>query len=542
MTSHRPTSWWHSNVAARWFDHRRMRTKVLFVAAIGLLLATVIGQVAVTQMSAIADEAAAIEEEGLQPVGQLNEVRQWFLQTRIDALADEMQTVEGPEHEAFLTDVQAVDDALAAFERDTYLDAADQELIADFRVSWASYQEIVGGPLLELARAQRWPAYFELRDAEVKPLAADIDKVLTALEEMIDGEAAVAVQRAQDAYASARLTTYLFLALGALLLLVVALWIAGRIAGPIGRTADALRGLADGRLDQHLDLDSKDEIGQMSTALNTASVTLREAMAQLDGNAQALASASEEMSSVSGQMAGSAQESAAQADLVSTAAEQVSRNVQTVATGTEEMSASIREIAQNAASAAGVAAQAVETAETTTRIVAKLGESSTEVGNVVKVINSIAEQTNLLALNATIEAARAGEAGKGFAVVANEVKELAQETSKATEDISRRIEAIQTDTQAAVVAIGEITSIIARISDAQNTIASAVEEQTATTNEMSRNVAEAATGSSDIAQNVTGVARSAADTTAAAGSTSQAAEELARMATQMQQLVSKFSY
>ena len=195
-------------------------------------------------------------------------------------------------------------------------------------------------------------------------------------------------------------------------------------------------------------------------------------MASVVGSADAVAASSEELSASSAQISASAEETSAQSGVVSSAAEEVSRNVATVAAGAEEMGASIREIATNAAEASEVAAKAVTAAATTTATVAKLGESSAEIGNVVKVITSIAEQTNLLALNATIEAARAGEAGKGFAVVANEVKELAQETAKATEDIARRVLAIQGDTTAAVAAIEEISSIVAQISDRQTTIAS----------------------------------------------------------------------
>jgi methyl-accepting chemotaxis protein len=184
----------------------------------------------------------------------------------------------------------------------------------------------------------------------------------------------------------------------------------------------------------------------------------------------------------------------------------------------------------------------VSEAEATTATVTKLGESSREIGNVIKVITSIAEQTNLLALNATIEAARAGEAGKGFAVVANEVKELAQETAKATEDIARRVEAIQGDTTSAVDAIGRISEVIGSINDYQLTIASAVEEQTATTNEMSRSVQEAAGGSTEIATNITGVSTAASSTTQALGQTRQAVDELSRMASDLRTTVARFTY
>ena len=266
---------------------------------------------------------------------------------------------------------------------------------------------------------------------------------------------------------------------------------------------------------------------------------LKQVEAALGSTAQTLASAAQELTSVSQQMASNSEETASQANMVSAAAEQVSRNVQTVAGAAEEMGASIREIARNANDAARVATSAVKVAEKTNVTVSKLGESSAEIGNVIKVITSIAQQTNLLALNATIEAARAGEAGKGFAVVANEVKELAKQTAKATEDISRKIDAIQSDSKGAVEAIAQIGTIIGQINDIQSTIASAVEQQTATTAEIARNVAEAATGSREIAQNVLGVAQAARSTTEGAANTKGSADELARLAVELQRLVTK---
>ena len=273
----------------------------------------------------------------------------------------------------------------------------------------------------------------------------------------------------------------------------------------------------------------------------TAEATRQDALVHgIADNTTSLAGASEELTSVSQQMSSNAEQTTAQANVVSSAAEQVSQNAQTVSSGVENITASIREISESANEAARVASESVRVASAANDRITKLGQSSSEIGEVIKVITSIAEQTNLLALNATIEAARAGEAGKGFAVVANEVKELAHETGRATEDIRQKIDAIQDDTGEAVEAIGKIGTIINKISDFQNTIASAVEQQTSTTCEISRNVSEAAIGSAEIAQNITQVVSAAESTAEGAGNMQMSALELARMAADLRSLVEQY--
>jgi methyl-accepting chemotaxis protein len=313
-----------------------------------------------------------------------------------------------------------------------------------------------------------------------------------------------------------------------------------RVVRPLSVMVRALGGLAEGDLTVRANIRGKDELARLGHALDQTTEAWRLTVANLASSADSMSSASVQLSDTAAQIAVTAEQTSAQAELVAEGAARVSSNVQTVAAGSDEMGASIREISENAGEAAGVASEAVTVAEATNAIVARLGTSSQEIGDVVRTITAIAEQTNLLALNATIEAARAGESGKGFAVVASEVKDLAQETARATDDIAQRVQAIQADTTDAVAAIDSIANIVGRISDFQNVIAAAVEEQTATTSEMSRNVAGAAEGSTDIAANIAGVAEAALSTATGATQSQTAAADIARMSEDLRATVLNF--
>ncbi|GGK89663.1 hypothetical protein Ppa06_55330 [Planomonospora parontospora subsp. parontospora] len=313
------------------------------------------------------------------------------------------------------------------------------------------------------------------------------------------------------------------------------------VVRPLRGVVSALGRLAHGDLTVRLRMTRRDELGRLGDAVDVTAESLHTTVTVLADHSASLAASSVQLSQVAEQIAASAEESSVQSGVVAAAAADVSRNVEVVAAGGEEMGAAIEEISRSTSAAASVTAEAVRVAETTNTMMAQLETSSAEIGDVVKTITSIAEQTNLLALNATIEAARAGESGKGFAVVAGEVKDLAQETAKATEDIARRVTAIQADTTSAMEAISRISEITGRINDHQAAIAAAVEEQTATTGEMNRNVADAATFSNEIAANIAGVAEAAAVTTEGVEQSRQAAAELAEMSTSLRELVNRFT-
>ncbi len=316
------------------------------------------------------------------------------------------------------------------------------------------------------------------------------------------------------------------------------------VTKPIQQLAERFDDIARGRgdLTRRVAIASTDEVGQLGSAFNAFVESIQHDMRSIGGEATALAESSERLLGLSQQIAAASEGTASQASMVSTAAEEVSVNAQSMATATEELNANTREIAVNASQAARVATEAVDAAEQTAATFTQLGETGARIGNVVRVIYNIAEQTNLLALNATIEAARAGEAGKGFAVVADEVKKLANQTAEATEEISATAATIEEHTAHAGEAMSSITETIQSIHDIQTTIASAVEQQTATTSEIAHSVGEAATGAGEIAERIAEIAAAVQQTTEASAASREAADRLSTMAAELRSIIGKFTY
>ncbi|MEU4693792.1 methyl-accepting chemotaxis protein [Actinoplanes sp. NPDC023714] len=518
-------------------------TKIYTAVLCAAVVALVVGVLGMVRLSSLNDDIKAMKSQHVDSSLQLSTMR--------GALSGEFQALFGW---ALVPAAQkaASRDALPALDEE-FLAAAEKyrTLSTDSAARQADVAEVI----------ERFQYYQQLREVALfgeKPAAGmemppadqvaavwtqtqdQLRAAVVKLQDTENDESAEMAAHAEDTYGSARTQMILCLVVGLILAIAIAVLVSRLIGRQLSSVSSALAAVAEGDLTVGAEVHARDELGAMAVAVNTAREGLRSMVTRLTSSSQTLGVSTERLTRVAEEIGESAQNAAAQANVAATAAGDVSLNVQTVAAGSEEMGASIREIASNASEAARVASEAVGVADSANATVSQLGASSSEIGNVIKTITAIAEQTNLLALNATIEAARAGEMGKGFAVVASEVKDLAQETARATEDIAQRVEAIQADSSQAVAAIGEISSIIARISDYQTTIASAVEEQTATTGEMARSVGDAAQGTSAIAGNIDGVATAAQTTTAALGEARDTAAELAGISAELRTVVSQF--
>jgi methyl-accepting chemotaxis protein len=420
---------------------------------------------------------------------------------------------------------------------------------------------VFAGGLTGDLKGTEGPYWYKVTTAKIDLMKKVEDKIADSLEAL-----------AHDASTKAETVLLLTLGVIAILLAITAglgIIIVRGITGPVMRITSAMDRLAGG--DKTVEIngtENRDEIGAMARAvvifkqnmMRTEELTAKEAEAfrarehrakiveqltnsfdlDVSDTLKMVTTASGELHSTATAMTATAEDSKRQATVAAAATEQTSTNVRTVAVSAEELSSSITEISRQVAQSATIAQRAVAEAAHTNGTVQGLAESAERIGEVVKLIREIASQTNLLALNATIEAARAGDAGKGFAVVASEVKTLASQTEKATEDITGQITAIQSASTQAVQAIHGISNTIGEISEIATTIASAVEEQGAATQEIARNVQQAANASQDVANNLSGVTRAANDTDAAAHQVLGSSEELSRQAKTLRQRVETF--
>ncbi|MFC7879493.1 methyl-accepting chemotaxis protein [Isoptericola sp. NPDC057391] len=532
---------------------RRLTVGVRLFGAFAVLVALVVatgavGATAVQQQREHADRLRAVERVRTlaeEAKGQIADATGWQALYVADALVFGPQEALG-EDGYNRTEMLATERVVRQWLDDldeAPTDPATAAVLAELRPAWDSFYDWDDQVAAWLTTGRPADARRAMTSINGGEAGASYDTILDVVDRaqaLADARADEIVAEQQAAYDRSILLLLVADVVAVLAAVALAAWTSRVVVRRVQRVRDVAAALGAGDLTRRSDLAPTDEIGETGVALDAGVETVRRLVAEVAGSADTLAGGAEELSTAASEVVAAARETSARSGVVASAAEQVSQNVRTVAAGAEQMGASIREIAQNASEAAKVAGLATDRAATTDGTVRRLGTSSQEIGDVIRVITTIAEQTNLLALNATIEAARAGEAGKGFAVVAGEVKELAQETAKATEDIARRVDAIQGDTDGAVAAIGEIAEIVGQINDYQLTIASAVEEQSATTDEMSRGVQESATGAGEIASTITGIAAGAEESSSSMTRMGAAIDDLARVSASLRTQVAEF--
>ena len=463
-------------------------------------------------------------------------------------------------------EIGGISTAFKAVQEATAGDAETEPLVAALAKTMKSYGD-AGQQVIAMAA-------FDAATASIFMGAADqaygeAQKQIDRLEEIVQKRKAEMVAQAHSEIASARLFYVVALGIIAVIAIIATWLVSNRISRPVIVMAGFMRRLAAGeRAEETPYAGRRDEIGAIASAVQVFKETSIEAdrltaererqrerqakhverLAELARDfdtkvtavLRSVTHSAEALQSTATAMTATAEETSRQAAAATAASGQAAGNVQTVAAATEELASSVGEIGRQVALSSRVAEKAVDEAAKTNSTVKGLAEASQRIGQVVELINSIASQTNLLALNATIEAARAGEAGKGFAVVASEVKNLANQTSKATEEIGSQIAGMQQATQQVVGAIEAIGGTIAEINQIAATIATAVEQQDAATQEIARNVQQAAAGTSEVSQNIGGVNAAAGETGGAANRVLDAAGALSQQAAQLRAEVDRF--